>query len=230
MPRGRGRGARGDGAEHDDAPRGVPLRAGARRGGGRRAGRAGLRVRLEEDEIPPGGSRVVRFHFTPFKPCEAYDAVVACDVDGAAAPVAFELKCEIRGLRVAYDVLRGRGGPVACGDGLDAADAESAVFGDGVGLDFRGPVRGARARDDGGGDSEPDGDGGDGIARVRVPRRRRRARRRESWRRGRTLGPRTPPGWAAAAFLRAATSRWAASPAATVSSPPLWGTAPRRGA
>ena len=78
--------------------------------------------------------------------CEAYDAVVACDVDGAAAPVAFELKCEIRGLRVAYDVLRGRGGPVACGDGLDAADAESAVFGDGVGLGFGTGARCASTR------------------------------------------------------------------------------------
>ena len=123
-----------------------------------------------EDEIPPGGSRVVRFHFTPFKPCEAYDAVVACDVDGAAAPVAFELKCEIRGLRVAYDVLRRRRARRVRGRARRRGRGERRVRRRRR-LGFRGPVRGARARDDGGGDSEPDGDGGDGIARVRVPRR-----------------------------------------------------------
>ena len=106
-----------------------------------------------EDEVPPGGSRAVRFRFTPFKPCRSYSAIVVCDVDGAAKPLGFAVECEIRGLRVEYDVFRGvgPGAPLVCGDGFAAKSKSSAsrsaaavdpsrddrpVIGDAVRLDF----------------------------------------------------------------------------------------------
>ena len=89
-----------------------------------------------EDELPPGGSRAVRFRFTPFKPCRSYAGIVVCDVDGAAKPLGFAVECEIRGLRVEYDIFRGvgPGARFACGDAF--APEQTASIGDAVRLDF----------------------------------------------------------------------------------------------
>ena len=76
------------------------------------------------------------FLFTPFKPCRSYAGIVVCDVDGAAKPLGFAVECEIRGLRVEYDIFRGvgPGARFACGDAF--APEQTASIGDAVRLDF----------------------------------------------------------------------------------------------
>jgi hypothetical protein len=85
-----------------------------------------------EDEVPPGGSRTVRFLFMPRRSCAGYSSVVVCDVDGAASPTGFALTAQIQGLGVEYDILRS--GCVVAGDG--EAVATASVMNDSVAVDF----------------------------------------------------------------------------------------------
>jgi len=91
-------------------------------------------VDWREDEIPPGGSKAVRFIFTPLRPCARYEALVAMDVDGAAKPLGFALTADVRGLSVEYEVLRGLNGEPVAGDASHVAD--SSVLDDHVRVDF----------------------------------------------------------------------------------------------
>ena len=80
-------------------------------------------------ELAPGGARAVRFDFTPTRPPpmgakkKSYAALVACDVEGARAPLGFELEAEIRGLEgnVAFDVRRGSDGALVASSRRDDA-------------------------------------------------------------------------------------------------------------
>ena len=172
-----------------------------------------------EDELPPGGSRAVRFRFTPFKPCRSYAGIVVCDVDGAAKPLGFAVECEIRGLRVEYDIFRGvgPGARFACGARSPRANGVDRRRGS---PGFRRRLRGARARRDGTRDPKRHGDGGAGVDLRRETGRPRRASPRGSWRRGRTRRARTARVSRAEASPARARAPSAASRAATGSSPP----------
>ena len=91
-------------------------------------------VDWREDEIPPGGSKAVRFIFTPLRPCSRYEALIAMDVDGAAKPLGFQLVADARGLSVEYEILRGLNGVPVAGDASHVAD--ESILGDHVQVDF----------------------------------------------------------------------------------------------
>jgi len=84
-------------------------------------------------ELAPGGARAVRFDFTPTRPlppgAKSYAALVACDVEGARAPLGFELEAEIRGLEgnVAFDVRRGSDGALVASSRRDDAASRAAA-------------------------------------------------------------------------------------------------------
>lgn len=118
-----------------------------------------VRCDCPSGELAPGATKAVRFDFTPTRPVSAppgaagatYAALVACDVEGARAPLGFALEAEIRGLEgnVHFDVRRagpGAGGALVASSRRDDAASravaaltarEKETLGAGLGDDAR---------------------------------------------------------------------------------------------